>query len=207
MPRRSYYSKAKDVVNTAEKALKIATAAAEMLNCEIKYKDQDITIATSKTGSTDAITPPSIGHAQGERSGDQWRLKSIKLNGHVTVDNAAPQNSWFRIILYVDYQNNVDVTDLLESTGSGQDVFSYLSFEDRGKRRILFDRTYHVEPDTNEYVRIKYTKYFKQKFIQRVDTGTNNLNKNALKIACITNDVASGSADAFLKVRTTFVDN
>lgn len=202
MGRKKNFRKKSGWQNLARKAFKTAKFVASLVNSEYKQYDINTTAADhTYNGTIINLCTPSQGSAVNNRTGDSIKMKNLTFRGEA-LKNATEE--LLRVIIFIDRQNTItNGSDLLQSVGNTNAVFSPKKDDNKFDTKVLKDSLYKVTTDS-PMTRIEFVLKINEHL--HFNTGVSTVDKNALKMAVFSQSNVNGAKLASY-TRVTYLDN
>lgn len=146
-----WYRKKYNVAQVAGAALRGVNYIRGLVNSE-KFKHDLIgSSAVSQAGVMTHITNISQGDGEGQRTGNSIFVRNVNIRGSLIKSTSATVTR-VRLMLIVDKQQINDTapapSDVLDSVGTSNSVYSFLNNDTVGRFTILKSRLYSLTEDT-----------------------------------------------------------
>lgn len=124
--------------------LKKTKQLADAVNIEYKIYDNITANSTPDyNGTIVSLNLPAQGTADTQRIGDSIKCQHLVVRGQVVNNPSASILNHTRVILVWDEQNQITaLSDLLETTGSSNVVFSPKHYDKRFRSNVLYDQMF-----------------------------------------------------------------
>lgn len=203
-------SKLQRMGEIAVKALQTANTIRQFVNSEMHYHDteQVSSYAEDWDGTRFSLVDPATGDTDSTRTGDSILVKEIEVRGSFVYDSTLGGNQYGRVIIALDKDNKVTVSNLLEIVGSAGTTFSPKKHDYRFCTRVLYDKQFVV----NSQFPVRLFS-FKKKFKKLIHTqfiadGTSILRNDLAMFTYTDVDDTSGNKPAFVwHSRVRYHDN
>lgn len=220
MPRRRYYRRRRPRRRRRFRRRRyrnstraIAIRALKRTRTEMKYETGFVSGGTVDFNGTTTEFANTIAQGDGfsQRIGNEIYVSRLTIKGHVqranigVEDFSVVNNVLFMLVLFKGYQDDFDITDLLNSTGDIRAPYSFRALGEASKYRVLWSRLYMLTAERPQR-RIFLSKRIGRKF--RYDTGSQVPNDWVLALVRIS-DVDSADEQlptVTFNTRTYYVD-
>lgn len=202
--KASWYDKKYSARSLAIKGLKNIHYIKGLINSELLKHDNTFTATISSTGVVNNLTNIGQGDSVSTRTGNSIFVRSIF--GRIAIShNNASNNTFHRIILFIDTQNVSDtspaVTDVLQASG----ITAPLNRETVGRFKILMDRYFATNTvDTSSKV-IKINKQMRH-HVRFNGATSNDIQKGGIYILMLSSEPTNTPSYTYT-LRTSYHDN
>jgi len=205
MTRGAIYGRAASQLYSDVKKLK------NLINVEFKWHDVH---AAHDMHTTGVITPLNFinqGDGSQLRDGDQFRIKSIEIDGRVKLDPVGgPAVCRYLLVIDTDPGGvSFNISDLLHTSAGSPVTSAARNLDNRNRFVILKDFRTTVQPNGREVVPIKYYRKLDLKTLFNNATASFSSLKNHGLYLVTFSDIGSGSnpPDIDVNCRVRYVDN
>lgn len=184
-----------------------------LINVEFKFHDVNVVDqGMHTTGSVTYLNLVAGGDTDQTRDGNQFRMKSIQINGVIKLPDGDTVPDMVRVSLVLDTEpdgSTMDLTKLYDTTGSVPYYLALRNLDERSRFVMLKDWKFGLNPNGRELIPFKFFRKLDIKTLFNSTTASvGNLKNNALCLV-LTGAQASASTPSTMTFhsRIRYVDN
>jgi hypothetical protein len=181
-----------------------------MINVEYKYHDFQAAEKVDRTATVQVLNFINQGDTDQTHDGAMFRMKSIQLNGTLTLSSPTAHKTRIALVLDTDSASNTvtpSYSDIYDSFGYEWNAMRNL--DNRSRFIIMKQWDISLSPNSREQTNIKYFRKLDHK-VQIIGTtaSESNLRKNALYLVMLS-DASNGAneVDFDYTTRIRYIDN
>lgn len=179
--------------NRKYNAMQVASAAWRgvkyikgLVNSEMYHYTQTATSTPLATGDIIPLTNIAVGDTDVTRTGNSIFVRSITMNFNCSQHPARTDNTFVRMILFIDTQQISDTNPTLTDILASQNPNSLLKLQNSGRFKILKNWEFYINSVNNTGKVIKYYRNIKH-HVRYNDVNSTDIQKGGIYLLIVSN--------------------